>query len=110
MGSIAISLESTNRDQIDQIAAENEHENLFEGVTDTKLTSTIDSIWPMVQGMLTNLGASGAGMIHRTLGMFSNDQFQYSLSESELTNVLDAMVAQDRLDLDGNKYIIKRET
>jgi anaphase-promoting complex subunit 2 len=69
----------------------------------------VQTIWPMIQGMLTNLGALDKEMIHRTLGMFVSDAFQYSLTLLELEEFLEFLVVEEKLDVEESKYKIKRE-
>ncbi|KAJ3276763.1 Anaphase-promoting complex subunit 2 [Terramyces sp. JEL0728] len=63
-------------------------------------TEQSDLIWPMVQGMLTNLGPSTTAAIHQTLEMFNSEIFQYNLTETELQSVLEFMVGQEKLDIE----------
>lgn len=67
-------------------------------------TEQSESIWPMVNGMLTNLGPSDPETIKRTLAMFMPD---LSLTVVELKGLLDLMVEQDKLDFDGQMYKIQ---
>ena len=66
----------------------------------------IEEIWPMLNGMLTNLGASSIDVIHRTLSMFISD---FSLDPEKLGHILDIMVERDMLERDGRtSYAIKQ--
>lgn len=66
----------------------------------------IEEIWPMLNGMLTNLGASSIDVIHRTLSMFISD---FSLDAEKLGHILDIMVERDMLEKKGRgSYAIKQ--
>lgn len=71
--------------------------------------SVIEMIWPLVKGMLTNLGCLECVAIHKTLVMFVNESFQYSLSVEDLAEVLEVMVHQEKLECDDFKYAIKKD-
>jgi hypothetical protein len=75
---------------------------------DTASSSAIDQIWPMLQGMLKNLGSMEPPAIHQTLGMFASDIFSYNLSLLELKALLESLVSLDRLEQDGSKYKLKK--
>ncbi|KAJ3357164.1 Anaphase-promoting complex subunit 2, partial [Kappamyces sp. JEL0680] len=65
------------------------------------LLEQVDQIWPMVEGMLTNLGPSHPDVIHRTLSMFMPD---LSLNLKQFTGVLNAMAEQEKLEVSNNVY------
>ncbi|KAJ3262291.1 WD40 repeat domain 95 [Boothiomyces macroporosus] len=73
-----------------------------------QLSEKVDMIWPMVQGMLTNLGPSNTFTIHQTLEMFRSEIFQYDMSEGELQSVLEAMVEQEKLEIEVDTFRIKK--
>ena len=65
----------------------------------------VESIWPMVNGMLTNLGPLSSDVIHRNLSMFIPG---FAKTLADVIAVLDALTEKDVLDHDGmGTYKIK---
>jgi hypothetical protein len=107
-GDTIVSLETTTKERM--VVLETGYSlNDETKVTEKDWNAVIEMIWPMVKGMLTNLGCLECAAIHRTLKMFANESFQYALSVEELSEVLEVMMHQDKLDFDGSKYSIKKD-
>jgi anaphase-promoting complex subunit 2 len=103
-GSVVISLDSTSKERAALLSNEVGNNDTMIGIEQPRIERLIESIWPMVQGMLTNLGALDLSTIHATLGMFASDDFQYNISEKELENLLENLVGNDKIEIDGSVY------
>jgi anaphase-promoting complex subunit 2 len=107
---LVVSLDDIDSERLRQLSTQKTTEISTESIQCKQhLQEHVQTIWPMIQGMLTNLGALDKEMIHRTLGMFASDAFQYSLTVQELEEFLEFLVTEDKLDVDENRYKIKRE-
>jgi Anaphase promoting complex (APC) subunit 2 len=104
IGDYIVSLDQISKDRLDQILASGAGATVYIEESSNE-DEKVSEIWPMVEGMLTNLGPSDAGTIHRTLSMFMSD-FSYDLKQFQ--KLLDQMAIQDKLEVDGQIYKIKK--
>lgn len=76
--------------------------------TTEKVPEKSHSIWPFIEGMLTNLGALESAKIHSFLNMAIPKEKQYSSQIHELETYLDKCVQEGKLELVGAKYRLNR--
>jgi anaphase-promoting complex subunit 2 len=93
-GDVIVTIES---DKVFEGAHLQGNSDLF-ATNESKFKQEIEEIWPMLEGMLTNIGPSNVEMIHRTLSMFISD---FSLSQTKLVEVLEVLIEKDMLEQDG---------
>ncbi|KAJ3325129.1 WD repeat-containing protein 49 [Boothiomyces sp. JEL0866] len=106
IGNIIFSKQSIPKQRLKELLKLNEEDGPQKSAM-PEMTERMDMIWPMVQGMLTNLGPSSTATIHQTLEMFKSEIFQYNLSEDELQSVLEFMVEQEKLEIEVDTFRIK---
>lgn len=105
-GDYIVSLEHISKYRIDELIGLQPGGGTITLVEESQVADEkIAEIWPMIEGMLTNLGPSDAGTIHRTLSMFMSD-FSYDLQQFQ--KLLDQMAVQDKLEVDGHIFKIKK--
>jgi anaphase-promoting complex subunit 2 len=109
-GDVVVSLDSISKERLDELSKGNVPTMLVQiNPTEQLFHEHMEATWPMIQGMLTNLGALPADMVHRTLQMFVSDAFQYTLAVTDLEQLLQHLVCIEKLDVEEGKYRIKRD-
>lgn len=73
-----------------------------------KQTEKLQSIWPFIEGMLTNLGALETTKIHSFLNIALPKEKPYTSKIDELEAYLDKCVQEGKLDLISGKYKLNR--
>lgn len=105
-GDTVISLEKASEERKQQLNSQ-QMDHYENDNSSSKLKCSGDSIWPMVRGMLTNLGPSHSTNIHKTLVMFSSDDCHFNIDELEC--ILEYFVQSDKLICEDKKYSIKKD-
>lgn len=67
----------------------------------------MQSYFPYITGMLTNIGQLPLMRIHTMLGMFVQTPEKYAKTPEELEDFLETMVRQGRLELFSGLYRLK---
>jgi hypothetical protein len=100
-GEYLISLEGISAERLQELTGTRKSKEI-KG-SDTISHDQIEAIWPMLEGMLTNLGPSKSEVIHRTLSMFIPD---LSLNLKEFTSLLHILVDQQKLEKSQDTFFL----